>query len=99
LFSVRFPAEVYTKPANTFVAGFIGSPAMHFLESRDRWSKFDRSNNGFAIATPDRLRGALSAYPKAKVVLACGGSFASGSAEYGFARRPLLSSDVLHTSG
>ena len=26
------PLEVYNKPANTFVAGFIGSPAMNFLE-------------------------------------------------------------------
>ena len=26
------PLEVYNEPANTFVAGFIGSPAMNFLE-------------------------------------------------------------------
>jgi len=26
------PAEVYKKPANTFVAGFIGSPTMNFIE-------------------------------------------------------------------
>ena len=28
------PLEVYEKPANTFVAGFIGSPAMNFLDAR-----------------------------------------------------------------
>ena len=27
------PLEVYQRPANTFVAGFIGSPAMNFLEA------------------------------------------------------------------
>ncbi|WP_176038205.1 ABC transporter ATP-binding protein [Brucella tritici] len=27
------PMELYTKPANIFVAGFIGSPAMNFLEA------------------------------------------------------------------
>ncbi len=27
------PLELYKKPANTFVAGFIGSPAMNFLEA------------------------------------------------------------------
>jgi multiple sugar transport system ATP-binding protein len=28
------PAEVYAKPANAFVAGFIGSPAMNFFKAR-----------------------------------------------------------------
>jgi multiple sugar transport system ATP-binding protein len=28
------PAEVYAKPANSFVAGFIGSPAMNFFKAR-----------------------------------------------------------------
>ncbi len=27
------PLEIYTRPANTFVAGFIGSPSMNFLEA------------------------------------------------------------------
>lgn len=26
------PVEIYTKPANTFVAGFIGSPSMNFIK-------------------------------------------------------------------
>ena len=28
------PMEVYSKPANRFVAGFIGSPAMNFIEAK-----------------------------------------------------------------
>jgi len=31
---VGTPLELYRKPANTFVAGFIGSPAMNLLEGR-----------------------------------------------------------------
>ena len=31
---VASPAEVYRRPANVFVAGFIGSPAMNFFEGR-----------------------------------------------------------------
>ena len=31
---VGTPAEVYQEPANRFVAGFIGSPTMNFLEGR-----------------------------------------------------------------
>ena len=30
------PVEVYTEPANTFVAGFIGSPPMNFIPSEER---------------------------------------------------------------
>ncbi|MFN3169177.1 MAG: ABC transporter ATP-binding protein [Hyphomicrobiales bacterium] len=31
---VGTPTEIYDKPANTFVAGFIGSPAMNLMEGR-----------------------------------------------------------------
>ena len=30
------PLELYDRPGNMFVAGFIGSPAMNFLPRRDR---------------------------------------------------------------
>jgi multiple sugar transport system ATP-binding protein len=30
------PREIYERPANRFVAGFIGKPAMNFLPARDR---------------------------------------------------------------
>ena len=53
------PLVVYNKPANTFVAGFIGSPAMNFLELSIAGSKLIDPDNGLAIAIPDRLRGAL----------------------------------------
>jgi multiple sugar transport system ATP-binding protein len=33
---VGTPTEIYDKPANTFVAGFIGSPAMNLMEGRTR---------------------------------------------------------------
>jgi multiple sugar transport system ATP-binding protein len=34
------PEEVYDKPANKFVAGFIGSPSMNFIEGKLEGSKF-----------------------------------------------------------
>ena len=37
------PLIVYNQPANVFVAGFIGSPAMNFLELSLAGSKVDRS--------------------------------------------------------
>src|SRR5690349_7767013 len=38
------PQVLYDSPANMFVAGFIGSPAMNFFEA-----KLDRGNNGAVI--------------------------------------------------
>ncbi|WP_421925259.1 ABC transporter ATP-binding protein [Neoaquamicrobium sediminum] len=42
---VGTPLELYDNPANTFVAGFIGSPAMSFLQGRTA------SQNGTPVAT------------------------------------------------
>jgi multiple sugar transport system ATP-binding protein len=38
------PQEVYTRPANAFVAGFIGSPSMNFLEGT-----LERSNGNVSV--------------------------------------------------
>jgi multiple sugar transport system ATP-binding protein len=38
------PQELYDRPANLFVAGFIGSPAMNFAEG-----ELERANGGFAV--------------------------------------------------
>ncbi|GAB5496077.1 MAG: sn-glycerol-3-phosphate ABC transporter ATP-binding protein UgpC [Phycisphaerales bacterium] len=49
------PIEVYNNPANRFVAGFVGSPAMNFIEgsfqAKDGKSIFER--NGIALASGD----------------------------------------------
>ena len=41
---VDTPERVYTQPANQFVAGFIGSPAMNMVEAR-----LTRTNDGLAV--------------------------------------------------
>ncbi len=40
---VASPQEMYERPVNAFVAGFIGSPAMNFIQAR-----LERENGGFA---------------------------------------------------
>jgi multiple sugar transport system ATP-binding protein len=42
------PQEVYARPANAFVGGFIGSPAMNFLEGT-----LQRSNGGISVLLGD----------------------------------------------
>jgi multiple sugar transport system ATP-binding protein len=55
------PADIYRRPANLFVAGFVGSPRMNFVEGRLE------GGNGLAFACDGhQLR--LDAYPFARPV-------------------------------
>ena len=52
------PMEVYARPATTYVAGFIGAPAMNFLPATadaDGWVA--RLASGYALALPQRVAG------------------------------------------
>jgi multiple sugar transport system ATP-binding protein len=53
---VGTPLELYDRPVNLFVAGFIGSPAMNFLEGKVAGGAF-RSGDGMALPLPDHLDG------------------------------------------
>ena len=46
------PLELYDRPANVFVAGFIGSPSMNFLRGRVASGQFHAGNN-IALKLPD----------------------------------------------
>jgi multiple sugar transport system ATP-binding protein len=51
------PMEVYDKPKNLFVAGFIGSPAMNFLNVKmhGEEGRLHAKSNNFKLAIPDSL--------------------------------------------
>ncbi|HEV2737520.1 MAG TPA: sn-glycerol-3-phosphate ABC transporter ATP-binding protein UgpC [Candidatus Elarobacter sp.] len=56
------PQEVYDKPANQFVAGFIGSPTMSFLPCRiesDDGALYARGTS-FSVRIPEERRAALT---------------------------------------
>ena len=54
---IGHPLELYDRPANRFVAGFIGSPAMNFIEGQVDASGTDRfiASDGTAIPVSARL--------------------------------------------
>jgi multiple sugar transport system ATP-binding protein len=47
---VGAPLDLYRKPANRFVAGFLGSPSMNFLRGRLRGGRIE--GEGFSLAAP-----------------------------------------------
>jgi len=55
------PLEVYDRPANAFVGGFIGSPAMNMLHGRVEPGERPRfiSNDGLSVTLPAAPRAAL----------------------------------------
>ncbi|MBU5595369.1 sn-glycerol-3-phosphate ABC transporter ATP-binding protein UgpC [Amphibacillus sp. MSJ-3] len=50
---VGAPKEVYDKPDNVFVGGFIGSPAMNFFNGTLKNDGFHVSSNGQTIEVPE----------------------------------------------
>jgi len=59
---VGSPQELYDEPANRFVAGFIGSPAMNLFETklRHEGESLQLEGPGFSFEAPGYLRGALA---------------------------------------
>ena len=64
------PLDIYNKPANLFVAGFIGSPAMNFMNGIiSRSEKLLFQSAGFSLPIPaDRVK-TLETYVDKKVIL------------------------------
>jgi multiple sugar transport system ATP-binding protein len=65
------PLELYNEPANRFVAGFIGSPAMNFAEVRvaaengSLWAE----SEGIRIKVPEPIAPRLGAYAGKELTL------------------------------
>ncbi|MCD6309488.1 MAG: sn-glycerol-3-phosphate ABC transporter ATP-binding protein UgpC [Candidatus Eremiobacteraeota bacterium] len=68
---VGTPLELYQEPANQFVAGFIGSPAMNFVTCRVRQEdeKIILVSSGFSIKLPDDKNDKLLPFINKEVVL------------------------------
>lgn len=64
------PLNLYNHPINKFVAGFIGSPAMNFLDGiilEEDNLYFVENNNGIKFKIPDSIKSKLQPYKNRKV--------------------------------
>jgi len=68
---VGTPLEIYSRPVSRFVAGFIGSPAMNFIEVRvaGHGDGIDVRADGLRLDVPASRRDALAAYADRQVTL------------------------------
>ena len=68
---VGSPLELYNAPANMFVAGFIGSPAMNFFEAElvRSGDLLSLQTEGFSIDLPSEKAAVLKGYPEEKVIV------------------------------
>jgi multiple sugar transport system ATP-binding protein len=65
------PIEVYDKPHNVFVGGFIGSPSMNFINGQinKKGDKFNFETSGFEVTLPSELSKEFSVVGDKGVVL------------------------------
>jgi multiple sugar transport system ATP-binding protein len=65
------PLELYNHPANRYVAGFIGSPAMNFADVmiRSVGGGFVAENAAMRIAVPEALKGRMAAHAGKPAIL------------------------------
>lgn len=61
---VGTPAEVYDRPANLFVANFVGSPGMNFIRGRVEKGSFLTENKGLALAESEHPARTLGIRPE-----------------------------------
>ncbi|WP_224825978.1 ABC transporter ATP-binding protein [Cognatishimia sp. MH4019] len=76
------PEELYRNPANKFVAGFIGSPTMNFLDAElsEEDGVLHARGTGFAIPLAEDRKARLQAHKDRKITLGIRpSSFAEGS--------------------
>jgi multiple sugar transport system ATP-binding protein len=66
---VGTPLEVYDRPANLFIASFIGTPPMNFVPAVLKDSGATVAASGFALPVPQGLRGTTASRDGKKVVL------------------------------
>jgi multiple sugar transport system ATP-binding protein len=66
---VGSPLEVYEKPANLFVAAFIGMPPMSFFQATVGAGASALACQGFSLPVPARLRAGLAGRDGARVVV------------------------------
>lgn len=66
---VGSPMEVYRKPANRFVAGFIGSPPMNVMNGRMDGSVFVEAGGGLRIGLPAEVARGVEKWSGREVVL------------------------------
>ena len=68
------PKEIYNDPANLFVAGFIGSPAMNLIEGRVENGRFTIASGPSLVAVPggDRAAVTLGLRPEDLAIVAPG---------------------------
>ncbi|GAB4324200.1 MAG: sn-glycerol-3-phosphate ABC transporter ATP-binding protein UgpC [Candidatus Sumerlaeia bacterium] len=67
---VADPLTLYDHPANKFVAGFIGTPPMNFMEGEleNRGGDYYFNEGTFAIKLPGRFKEKLDGYNKKQIV-------------------------------
>jgi len=63
------PLDLYERPATKYVAGFLGSPSMNFIDGMVTENKVTINNSNHSLDIPEQLKNKLTSYANKQIIV------------------------------
>jgi multiple sugar transport system ATP-binding protein len=63
------PLDLYERPATKYVAGFLGSPSMNFIDGMVTGNKVTINNSNHSLDIPEQLKNKLTSYANKQIIV------------------------------
>jgi len=63
------PLDLYERPATKYVAGFLGSPSMNFIDGMVTENKVTINNSNHSLDIPDQIKNKLTSYATKQIIV------------------------------
>ena len=63
------PLDLYERPATKYVAGFLGSPSMNFIDGMVTENKVTINNSNYSLDIPEQIKNKLTSYANKQIIV------------------------------
>lgn len=63
------PLDLYERPATKYVAGFLGSPSMNFIDGMVTGNKVTINNSNHSLDIPEQIKNKLTSYANKQIIV------------------------------
>lgn len=63
------PLDLYERPATKYVAGFLGSPSMNFIDGMVTENKVTINNSNHSLDIPEQIKNKLTSYANKQIIV------------------------------
>ena len=63
------PLDLYERPATKYVAGFLGSPSMNFIDGMVTENKVTINNSNHSLDLPEQMKNKLTSYANKQIIV------------------------------